>query len=81
MNSSPSTVHSFHLASYLFILFYGRQSFCRGYAKQMVDYFNYVRNELEFSTRPNYPYLRKLFRAALSDLGKKEDYIFDWTTE
>lgn len=47
----------------------------------MVEYFEYVRNELEFSTRPNYPYLRKLFRAALSDLGKKEDYIFDWTTK
>lgn len=58
-----------------------RQDFCKGYAKQMVEYFKYVRNELEFSTKPNYPMLRKLFRSALSDMGEKEDYKFDWSSK
>lgn len=45
----------------------------------MIEYFKYARNELQFSTKPNYPYLRKLFREALSDMGEKEDFVFDWS--
>lgn len=47
----------------------------------MARYFKYVGNELEFKTRPNYSYLRKLFTSALSKMDKEDDKTFDWHTE
>lgn len=50
----------------------------KGLPGEFLEYMNYVKN-LRFDDKPDYPYLRKLFR----DLFKKEnyryDYVFDWT--
>lgn len=50
---------------------------CREMPSQMVDYFRYVRR-LEFEDRPDYSYLRGLFRKALERKNMVEDGIFDW---
>ncbi|KAG7660834.1 hhp1 [[Candida] subhashii] len=51
---------------------------CKGLPQEFLDYMNYIKT-LRFDDKPDYPYLRKLFR----DLFKKEnyryDYVFDWT--
>lgn len=50
---------------------------CRDMPSQMVEYFRYVRR-LEFEDRPDYSYLRSLFRKALERKGLVDDGIFDW---
>ncbi|EER33993.1 casein kinase I isoform epsilon [Candida tropicalis MYA-3404] len=51
---------------------------CKGLPGEFLEYMNYIKT-LRFDDKPDYPYLRKLFR----DLFKKEnyryDYVFDWT--
>jgi casein kinase I family protein HRR25 len=51
---------------------------CKGFPKEFAFYLNYTRT-LRFDDKPDYTYLRKLFR----DLFVRElyhyDYIFDWT--
>ncbi|KAL6454112.1 hhp1 Casein kinase I hhp1 [Candida maltosa Xu316] len=51
---------------------------CKGLPAEFLEYMNYIKT-LRFDDKPDYPYLRKLFR----DLFKKEnyryDYVFDWT--
>ncbi|KAI5963141.1 hhp1 [Candida pseudojiufengensis] len=51
---------------------------CKGLPTEFLDYMNYIKT-LRFDDKPDYAYLRKLFR----DLFKKEnyryDYVFDWT--
>ena len=44
---------------------------------QFHDYIQYCRL-LRFSQNPDYDYLRGLFETVLEDIGKKNDYIFDW---
>lgn len=50
----------------------------KGLPKEFLTYMNYIKN-LRFDDKPDYPYLRKIFR----DLFRKEkyryDYVFDWT--
>lgn len=46
----------------------------------MEEYFDYVREDLEFTTKPDYAYLRALFREALESINEVEDFVFDWTT-
>lgn len=84
LNFDVSELHVFHSFSFLLFIYcviINRQAFCIGAARRMAQYFKYLRNNLKFSTKPNYAYLRKLFRAALSDIGEKEDYKFDWLTK
>lgn len=50
---------------------------CHGMPSQMIDYFRYVRR-LEFEDRPDYTYLRSLFRKALERKNIEDDGIFDW---
>ncbi|PXF46158.1 Casein kinase I [Gracilariopsis chorda] len=50
---------------------------CRDMPSQMVEYFRYVRR-LEFEARPDYSYLRSLFRKALERRGLQDDGVFDW---
>ncbi|KAI3403041.1 hhp1 [Candida oxycetoniae] len=51
---------------------------CKGLPSEFLDYMDYIKT-LRFDDKPDYAYLRKLFR----DLFKKEnyryDYVFDWT--
>lgn len=50
---------------------------CKEMPSQMVEYFKYVRR-LEFEDRPDYSYLRSLFRKALERKGLQDDRVFDW---
>lgn len=50
---------------------------CRDMPSQMMEYFRYVK-KLEFDDRPDYSYLRSLFRKAIERKGYVDDGIFDW---
>lgn len=50
---------------------------CRDMPYQIVDYFRYVRR-LDFEDRPDYSYLRSLFRKALERHNYVDDGLFDW---
>lgn len=45
---------------------------------EFATYINYTRS-LRFDDKPNYSYLRKLFRRVFSSEGFKYDNVFDWT--
>jgi hypothetical protein len=51
---------------------------CKGFPQEFAVYLNYARS-LQFKDKPDYAYLRKLFK----DLFVREmytcDYVFDWT--
>ncbi len=51
---------------------------CKGYPAQFAIYLNYCRS-LRFDDKPDYAYLRRLFSDLYSQLGYKDDRIFDWT--
>lgn len=53
-------------------------SLCRGFPPEFALYFNYVRS-LGFEERPDYAYLRKVFRNVYIRERFKNDDIFDWT--
>lgn len=49
----------------------------RGYPIEFVTYFQYCRS-LRFDDKPDYSYLRKLFRDLFARDGYHWDYVFDW---
>lgn len=51
---------------------------CKGYPSEFSHYLNYVRS-LRFEDKPDYQYLRKLFRDLFLREGFQMDYVFDWT--
>jgi casein kinase I family protein HRR25 len=51
---------------------------CRGFASEFAIYLNYTRS-LRFDDKPDYSYLRKLFRDLFVREGYTYDYLFDWT--
>ncbi|KAJ3216520.1 serine/threonine protein kinase [Clydaea vesicula] len=51
---------------------------CRGYPNEFAIYLNYSRS-LRFDDKPDYNYLRKLFRDLFIREGYHYDYVFDWT--
>lgn len=51
---------------------------CKGFPTEFVVYFQYVRS-LRFDDKPDYSYLRKLFRDLFVREGFVWDYVFDWT--
>lgn len=51
---------------------------CRGFPSEFAIYLNYTRS-LRFDDKPDYSYLRKLFRDLFVREGYTYDYIFDWT--
>eukprot|EP00887_Chlorella_sp_A99_P006839 scaffold2.g6839.t1 len=51
---------------------------CKGFPTEYVVYFQYVRS-LRFDDKPDYSYLRKLFRDLFVREGFTWDYVFDWT--
>ncbi|KIZ00217.1 Casein kinase I isoform delta [Monoraphidium neglectum] len=51
---------------------------CRGYPSEFISFFQYSRS-LRFDDKPDYSYLRKLFRDLFARDGYHWDYVFDWT--
>lgn len=50
---------------------------CKGFPNEFANYLNYCR-QMYFEQRPDYCYLRKLFRNLFHRLGFTYDYVFDW---
>ncbi|KAG8071489.1 hypothetical protein GUJ93_ZPchr0006g45441 [Zizania palustris] len=53
---------------------------CKAYPTEFVSYFHYCRS-LRFEDKPDYSYLKKLFRDLFIREGCQLDYIFDWTKQ
>lgn len=51
---------------------------CRGFPNEFAIYLNYTRS-LRFDDKPDYSYLRKLFRDLFVREGFQYDYVFDWS--
>ena len=51
---------------------------CRTFPNEFAIYLNYTRS-LRFGDKPDYSYLRKLFRDLFVREGFQYDYVFDWT--
>ncbi|PPD91652.1 hypothetical protein GOBAR_DD11407 [Gossypium barbadense] len=51
---------------------------CKSYPSEFVSYFHYCRS-LRFEDKPDYSYLKRLFRDLFIREGCQFDYIFDWT--
>nr|XP_043623471.1 casein kinase 1-like protein 2 [Erigeron canadensis] len=54
------------------------ESLCRGYPTEFASYFHYCRS-LRFDDKPDYAYLKRIFRDLFIREGFQFDYIFDWT--
>nr|XP_009400541.1 PREDICTED: casein kinase 1-like protein 2 isoform X2 [Musa acuminata subsp. malaccensis] len=54
------------------------EALCRGYASEFASYFHYCRS-LRFDDKPDYAYLKRLFRELFIREGFQFDYVFDWT--
>ncbi|UJR14962.1 hypothetical protein I4U23_001941 [Adineta vaga] len=50
---------------------------CKNHPKECILFLKYCRT-LEYDHRPDYDYLRHLFRYLLSDKGDQYDYDYDW---
>lgn len=50
----------------------------KGLPVEFLEYMNYVKN-LRFDDKPDYGYLRKLFRDLFKRENYRYDYVFDWT--
>jgi hypothetical protein len=53
------------------------EELCAGLPDEFVQYMNYCRN-LKFEDRPDYNFLRKLFKDLFYRMGFEYDYVFDW---
>ncbi|XP_022740059.1 casein kinase 1-like protein 10 isoform X2 [Durio zibethinus] len=51
---------------------------CKSYPSEFTSYFHYCRS-LRFEDKPDYSYLKRLFRDLFIREGYQFDYIFDWT--
>ncbi|XP_051135854.1 casein kinase 1-like protein 2 [Andrographis paniculata] len=54
------------------------ESLCRGYPAEFASYFHYCRS-LRFDDKPDYAYLKKIFRDLFINEGFQVDYVYDWT--
>ncbi|KAJ1674642.1 serine/threonine protein kinase, partial [Spiromyces aspiralis] len=54
------------------------EALCRGFPAEFAIYLNYTRS-LRFDDKPDYAYLKCLFRDLFVRSGLKYDYVFDWT--
>src|SRR6266480_8022367 len=54
------------------------EELCDGIPKEFAEYFNHVRS-LRFKDKPNYAYLRKIFRNFFIREGFEYDNVFDWS--
>ncbi|CAN4097529.1 unnamed protein product [Withania somnifera] len=54
------------------------EAMCRGYPTEFASYFHYCRS-LRFEDKPDYAYLKRIFRDLFIREGFQFDYVFDWT--
>lgn len=54
------------------------EALCKSYPVEFVSYFHYCRS-LRFDDKPDYSYLKRLFRDLFIREGYQFDYVFDWT--
>lgn len=54
------------------------ESLCRAYPTEFASYFHYCRS-LRFDDKPDYAYLKRIFRDLFIREGFQFDYVFDWT--
>ncbi|KAG9140928.1 hypothetical protein Leryth_010449 [Lithospermum erythrorhizon] len=54
------------------------EALCRGYPSEFASYFHYCRS-LRFEDKPDYAYLKRIFRDLFIREGFQFDYVFDWT--
>ncbi len=53
------------------------ESLCKGFPDEYAIYLNYC-HSLNFEEKPDYGYLRKLFKDLFVRKGFENDYIYDW---
>ncbi|GFZ20300.1 casein kinase I [Actinidia rufa] len=51
---------------------------CKSYPSEFISYFHYCRS-LRFEDKPDYSYLKRLFRDLFIREAYQFDYVFDWT--
>lgn len=51
---------------------------CKSYPSEFISYFHYCRS-LRFEDKPDYSYLKRLFRDLFIREGYQFDHVFDWT--
>ncbi|XP_050224663.1 casein kinase 1-like protein 10 isoform X2 [Mercurialis annua] len=51
---------------------------CKSFPSEFISYFHYCRS-LRFEDKPDYSYLKRLFRDLFVREGYQFDYVFDWT--
>ncbi|KAH9326978.1 hypothetical protein KI387_007156, partial [Taxus chinensis] len=51
---------------------------CKSYPSEFASYFHYCRS-LRFDDKPDYAYLKRIFRDLFIREGFQFDYVFDWT--
>jgi hypothetical protein len=56
------------------------ESLCVGYPQEFATYLRYCR-DLKFDMKPDYSYLRKLFRDLFIKNGYECDWKYDWTSQ
>lgn len=54
------------------------EALCKGYPNEFASYFHYCRS-LRFEDKPDYAYLKRIFRDLFIREGFQFDYVFDWT--
>ncbi|XP_010469571.1 PREDICTED: casein kinase 1-like protein 5 [Camelina sativa] len=54
------------------------ETLCRGHPTEFASYFHYCR-ALRFEDKPDYAYLKRLFRNLFTREGFQFDFVFDWT--
>jgi casein kinase 1 len=53
------------------------EALCKGFPSEFATYLNYNRS-LRFEDKPDYSYLKKMFRDLFVREGYQMDYVFDW---
>lgn len=54
------------------------ETLCKAYPSEFSSYFHYCRS-LRFDDKPDYAYLKRIFRDLFIREGFQFDYVFDWT--
>lgn len=53
------------------------EELCRGLPPEFITYVNYCRN-IKFEDKPDYTYLKKIFKERFVKEGYYYDYVYDW---